>query len=58
MQKPELPEGFTEEVGLAYGSRMEGLLEIAYFNHKKKNASTAQSHLKMAKLIPDAQKDE
>jgi peroxisomal 3,2-trans-enoyl-CoA isomerase len=37
---------------------MEGLLEIAYVNIRKKNASTADSHLKMAKLVFDAQTDE
>ena len=37
---------------------MEGLLEIAYVNTKKLNASTSGSHLKMAKLVFDAQNDD
>lgn len=55
---PELPEGYTTKHGVAWGSRVEGLLEIAYFNIKKKNASTTESQLQIGFLIEKAQKDE
>lgn len=42
---------------MAWGSRAEGLLEIAYFNPKKKNASHAAMHLRMTHLIEAAQTD-
>ena len=36
--EPPLPEGYQSKNGIAWGSRLPGLLEIAYFNWAAKNA--------------------
>ena len=46
-----LPEGFEAKDGIAWGSRRSGLLEIVYWNHKRKNSVTGQGQLRMGRLI-------
>lgn len=53
-----LPEGFKAKDGIAWGSRTEGLLEIAYWNPKKKNAVNGPGQLTMARAIDAAQSDD
>ena len=55
--QPTLPEGFKTKEGIAWGSRMPGLLEISYWNLKRKNALTGPGQLTMARLINAAQDD-
>ena len=54
---PTLPLGYKLEHGIAWGSREKGLLEISYFNHKRKNSVTGEGQMKMARLIEAAQSD-
>ena len=54
---PTLPEGFQTKHGIAWGSRMPGLLEISYWALKKKNAVTGDGQLVMGRLIQAAQDD-
>ena len=51
---PALPEGYQSKDGLAWGSRAEGLLEIAYFAPQKKNAVIGATQMLMAKLVNEA----
>ena len=39
---PQLPEGYKLQDGIAFGSRLPGLLEIAFFNPKAQNAITGE----------------
>ena len=55
---PTLPEGYQAKSGIAWGSRVEGLLEISFWNLKRKNALTAESHVQIARLVKAAQNDE
>ena len=55
---PTLPEGFTVKDGIATGKRAPGVLEIVFFNPKKRNASNGQAHMVMADAINAAQVDE
>ena len=48
---PTLPEGYKTKGGIAWGSRVEGLLEISFWNLKRKNALTAESHVQIARLV-------
>lgn len=54
---PKLPTGFTVTDGIAVGKRATGLLEIVFFNPKKRNASNGKSHIQMANAINSAQAD-
>ena len=53
-----LPEGFESADGIAWGSRREGLLEIVYWNHKRKNSVTRLGQRRMMLLVEGAQNDE
>ena len=53
-----LPEGFETKDGIAWGSRRPGLLEIAYWNHKRKNSVTGAGQKRMSRLIGAAQTDD
>lgn len=55
---PELPEGYKVKDGIAWGSRLPGLLEIAYFNPQKRNSVTGEGQMLMGRLINAAQDDE
>ena len=55
--RSDIPEGYTVKECLAYGSRVPGLLEIKYHNPTKRNASNAESQLRMARLVAKAQSD-
>ena len=52
-----MPEGFKTAHGIAWGSRREGLLEISYWNLKRKNSLTGLGQNQIAKLVQAAQKD-
>ena len=49
--QPTLPEGFQTKFGIAWGSRMPGLLEISYWNLKRKNAVMGDGQRTMGRLI-------
>ena len=55
MSKPKvntaLPEGFQAKHGMAWGSRAEGCLEIAYYNLKMSNAVNGEGQRLMGRLI-------
>ena len=55
---PTLPEGYKAWGGIAWGSRVEGLLEISFWNVKRKNAITADGNIQLIRLIRAAQNDE
>jgi len=55
---PTLPEGFEAKHGIAWGSRREGLLEISYWNMKRKNSVTGDGQRQMGRLIEAAQNNE
>ena len=38
--EPQLPPGFETKNGIAWGSRAPGILEISYWNIKRKNSVT------------------
>lgn len=57
MQPAPLPQGYQEANGIAWGSRVPGLLEIKFNTPQNRNASTGEGQLTMAKLIQDAQND-
>lgn len=52
-----LPQGYQQENGIAWGSRVPGLLEIKFNTPQNRNASTGEGQLVMSKLIKDAQND-
>ena len=52
---PPLPKGFEAEHGIAWGSRAPGLLEIVYYNMKRKNSVTGEGQMKMCRLVEAAQ---
>ena len=51
---PKLPEGFILKDGIATGIRAPGVLEIVYFNPKRKNASNGHAHLVVANAVNGA----
>jgi len=48
---PTLPEGYKAKDGIAWGSRVEGLLEISLWNVKKKNSITGGGQQQIGKLV-------
>ena len=54
---PTLPEGFQTQHGIAWGSRRPGLLEISYWNLKRKNSITGEGQRQMGRLVNAAQDD-
>ena len=46
-----LPDGFKVQDGVAWGTRVEGLLEIKFHNARRKNSTTGEGQLLISKLI-------
>ena len=55
---PTLPEGYKTKEGVAWGSRVPGLLEISFWNLKQKNSVTPIGQYTIGRVINDAQNDE
>ena len=53
-----MPEGYQCKDGIAWGTRVPGLLEIKFHSMKTRNASRSSQHLMMSQIINAAQKDE
>ena len=53
----DIPPGYKLEEGIAYGSRLPGLLEIKFHNPKKRNSITGAGQNKLGSLIEKAQND-
>ena len=55
--KAQLPPGYQVKEDVAFGSRVEGLLEIMFYKPKMKNAMNGATHDLMCELITKAQDD-